>query len=172
VAEGGRGKCAVCHSEVQEQINLDLARAVPYRVLAKRHDISVTALRNHKLNHLSPALVALTKAREQAGASTVLDEIEGGIAAVKGIYEAARRARNAGQALGAQRTLQGWVELKARVTGELDERPQVTINLMQTQEWIELRTVILEVLAPYPEVEDRLSKRLRLLEGRTSRGAE
>jgi hypothetical protein len=165
VAEGGRGKCAACASELQDQINQDLAREVPYRVLAKRHGISVTALRNHKLNHLTPALIALTKANEQAGASTVLDEIETGIESVHAIYEAARKSKNIGQALGAQRTLQGWIELKARVTGELDTRPQVTVNVLQTKEFLAVQAVFLEELEGHPEVARRISRRLKVLEG-------
>ena len=163
--QGGRGKCAACSSDRQEEINQDLAREVPYRVLSRRHGMSVTALRNHKLNHLSPALVALTRAREQAGASTVLDEIDAGIDRCNRLYAAAHTAKNAAQALAAERTRQGWVEMKARVTGELDDRPQVTVNLVHTEQWVELRTVIFEVLSPHPDVARTLANRLRLLEG-------
>ena len=53
--------------------------------------------------------------------------------------------------------------MKARVTGELDERQQVTVNLQTTQEWIQIRTVILEVLASYPALRPEIGRRFVVL---------
>jgi hypothetical protein len=52
---------------------------------------------------------------------------------------------------------------KARGTGELDERPQVTVNVMQTKAFIDARTIIFEELEPYPDVRSAISRRLRAL---------
>jgi hypothetical protein len=53
--------------------------------------------------------------------------------------------------LAAIRELRGLVELIARLTGELDDRPVATVNIVASAEWIEVRTALYEALRPYPE---------------------
>jgi hypothetical protein len=166
-ARGGRGKCRACNSEKQDEINKQLALGVSLRKLERRYGISHQALLDHKNHHLSPALVALTREKRLEGsARSVADQLEDLLDEVRSMYEAAKKSRNFQQALAALGKLLSALELQAKITGELDDRPQVTVNLQQTQEWIELRTVIFEVLQPYPEIRTRLSNRLRVLEGR------
>ncbi len=163
---GGRGKCRACASDQQDAINRDLAREVPYRTLEKRYGITKSALFHHKQNHLSPALVALHKADQAEGlARPILDELRELTEHANAIRDAARRSKNASQALSAIREARQNLELRARITGELDERPQVTVNLQTTQEWIAIRTTIFEVLEPFPELAAILGERLQLLEG-------
>jgi hypothetical protein len=47
--------------------------------------------------------------------------------------------------------------------GELDERPQVTVNIQQTAAFIAVRSVIFEALEDYPEVRAEISRKLRVL---------
>ena len=165
-ARGGRGKCLACNHPEQDAINRALVLGRPsLRVLAKRYGIGKTSLAEHKANHLTPALITLNQERNLLSGRKVLDELVDLQEHTKAILDAARRSRNMQQALAAISQARQNVELIAKITGELDERPQVTVNLHQTQEWIELRTVIFEVLAPYPDARARLSNRLRLLEG-------
>jgi hypothetical protein len=165
---GGRAKCLACllPADQQDELNADLLRGVPLYRLSKRWSINRESLRAHKANHVSPALVVLRTERIANGVRKVSDRVEDLCEEVQAIYDAARRSRNIDQALKALGKLLAALELLAKITGELDERPQVTINLMQTKEYIELRAVILEVLQPYPEVRRRLSNRLKVLEGR------
>jgi len=53
--------------------------------------------------------------------------------------------------------------LLAKLSGELSERPQMTVNLQSSQEWITVRSVVIEFVPP--ERRQELSKRLELLEG-------
>ncbi len=80
--------------------------------------------------------------------------------------EAARRNGNIGAALSAIRASVELLRLKARVTGELDARPQVTVNIQQTQEWMRVRAVILTFVYERlgPRDADELSRRLRILD--------
>ena len=55
------------------------------------------------------------------------------------------------------------LELLARITGELDDRPEVVINIQQSAEYIAVRNVIFAELEDYPEVRANISKRLRVL---------
>jgi len=56
--------------------------------------------------------------------------------------------------------LQGQLELVAKLIGELDERPQINLNI--SPEWLELRAVIVQALQPHP---DALQSVLGALEG-------
>src|SRR5690349_111763 len=131
---GGRGKCKACNSPRQDEINAALALSVPLRQLEKRYGISKQALADHKRNHLSPALVKLTKeARLEGSARSIVSQLDDLRAETDRILAAARSAGNIQQALSAIRTHLGVLELIAKITGELDERPSVTVNLQQTQ---------------------------------------
>lgn len=54
--------------------------------------------------------------------------------------------------------LQGQTELLARLMGELNNG--MTVNIIYNQEWIEMKTVIIETLEPYPEVQIEMVKAL------------
>lgn len=166
---GGRGKCRACSSPHQDAINQALVGRVSYTTLEKQYGITRSALFHHKANHLSPALIALTKQKRLEGsARSIVDQVEDLLAEVRSMYDAARRSRNFQQALAALGKLLAALELQARITGELDERPQVTINVQQTRQWVDVRTVIFEELRSYPEVGRRIAARLRVLEGGAS----
>lgn len=165
---GGRGKCKACNHPKQDEINEQLVRSVSLRRLEKRYGISHQALADHKRNHLSPALVALTKeGRLQGSAKSILVHLEDLRDQTDAILEASRKSGNVQQALGAIRTCLGLLELIAKITGELDERPQVTVNLQQTQEWIRVQTVVLKFVDEKLTQKDaaELSRRLRVLDG-------
>lgn len=53
-------------------------------------------------------------------------------------------------------------ELLARLVGDLDERPQIT--LQTAPEWLEVRGVLLSALGPYPEARAAVAARLVALE--------
>lgn len=59
--------------------------------------------------------------------------------------------------------LKGNLELLSKLTGELDERPQVTV--LTSPEWLELRSQLFEALAPYPDARAAAANRLRLMDG-------
>ncbi len=64
--------------------------------------------------------------------------------------EGAEADGKASTALAAVREARGLLELTARVTGELDERPVMVVNIQASQEWVELRALILAALRPHP----------------------
>jgi hypothetical protein len=164
---GGRGKCAACllPTDQQEQLNEDLVRGVPLHRLSKRWHINRESLRSHKTNHISPALKVLRTERIANGVRKVSDRVEDLIADTAAILGSARRSRNAFQGLKAIREQRANYELLARITGELDERPQVTINLQQTAQWIDVRTIVFEELRSHPEIARKIAGKLRLLDG-------
>ena len=52
------------------------------------------------------------------------------------------------------------LDLEARVSKIIEERNETTINIINNPQWIELKTVILTALAPYPEAKTAVRKAL------------
>ncbi len=135
---------------------------VPLYRLSKQWGINRESLRNHKANHISPAATALHIARDPGG-SKVLDEVEELRVEAWKMYGAARAVRNMPLAIKAVNELRSLAELKARLTGELDERPVVAINIQSSPVWVAIRSTVFEVLEPHPQLRAEISRRLRVL---------
>jgi len=56
-------------------------------------------------------------------------------------------------------------ELLAKLLGELNEQPQ--INVLVAPEWLQVRSVLLDALAPFPEARTAVASRLLTLEANT-----
>lgn len=169
---GGRGRCLACAlpADQQQELNADLKLGVPLHRLSKRWHINRESLRSHKTNHVTPALVVLREERILNGVRKVSDRIEEDLVPhTAAILAAARKSRNMPMGLKAIHEQRANYEMVAKITGELDERVEVTINIQQTQEWIQIRTVIMEELRSHPEVARRIAMKLRLLEGGQTR---
>jgi hypothetical protein len=53
--------------------------------------------------------------------------------------------------LQAVREARATLESIAKITGELNEKPTVTINLAASPEWLQLQGLILAALMPFPD---------------------
>ena len=118
------------------------------RRIASQHGVSERAVRYHMREHL-PALLALARDAERAArADTLLDRMEALQSQTLAILDAPEDQRTALAAIAqARRNL----ELIGEVTKELDRAG--TINLELTVEWQEVRAVLVNTLASYPEAQ-------------------
>ena len=167
---GGRGLCAACAHSDQATINSELAAGSSLRSLSARFGISRPALKAHKTNHLSPALVALHKAE---GAETVLEQLRDLVSRARRFLETAEVMGNSSQGLAAIRELRETLLVVARATGELEPARVVTaIDIQRSKEWGAIRTVVMDVLRHHPQLKlqiaDRLQRLDRLLEAPTN----
>jgi len=160
----GPGTCVVCLHDRQQQINADLVAGVSLRKLAALYGMSAMALSRHKKGHLSPALVAVRREREEQGAEALVDRLESLIGTAIGILRVAEALKNPAQALAAIREARATLELKAKVTGELDSRPLTIINIQQSAEWVPVREIVYKIMSRHPEDLTELDERLKLLE--------
>jgi len=149
--KGGRGKCAACDDAKAVAINRALVIGTSLSKLSKQYGITGPALSAHRRNHLSPALAVVRTERLAQGATTVMEEVTALVAHMKTILAQAVKAKNAGQALAANRELRGDLELIARITGELETRTQVVLNIATSPDWIRTRTALMEALIPFPD---------------------
>jgi hypothetical protein len=159
---GGRTHCLACHlpEPRQQQLNEELARGLPLYRLSKKYDINRESLRWHKQNHVTPALIALRTESIANGVRPALEQVDELIERDSAMYEAARAVANMPLALVANRLQGVHVELRAKLTGDLDERPQIAINIQATPEWVNIRSIIFMALDPFPELRHAISRAL------------
>lgn len=145
-------QCKVCAHPDRAEIEAAIVGGLSNVQAGKRWGVSKDSIRRHKDGHLSPALRAVAAGRETAGAVKALDRLEALYAQASSVLEAANSEGKASLSLAAIKELRGIVELLARLTGELDERPTVQVlNVAASPEWDALRGVVLGALRPYPE---------------------
>lgn len=141
--------CSICSHAEREAIDRALTESTPNRRIAAQFGVTEQALRRHKAGHLPAALVNATKAHEAARADTLLDQVRHLQKKALGILAKAEAAGDLRAATAAIREARGSLELLAKLVGELDERP--TVSVLVAPEWITLRTLILQTLEPYAE---------------------
>jgi hypothetical protein len=141
--------CTICEHPDREAIDEALVAGSSNLSLSSLCAVSEQALRRHKANHLPAKLVMAQAAEEVAQADTLLEQVRDLQRRALDILDKAEEAGELRTALGAIREARGNLELLAKLLGELDERPQMNLNL--APEWLELRAVIVTALEPHPE---------------------
>jgi len=155
-------RCTVCGHMERECIDSALVTGTPLRDIAGRHGISKSALERHKAEHLPTHLAKARGAREVARADDLLSEVRTLQARTLAILEAAEDAGEHRTALAAIAEARRNLELLGKLAGELDERP--TVNVLVSAEWVEIRTVLLEALSPFPQASTAVARSLMELE--------
>jgi hypothetical protein len=110
--------------------------------------------RHVKAGHVSQLLALAADAERAAQADTLLDRIEALHSRTMTILEAVEGTDEHGTALAAIREARRNLELVGEVTRELDRAG--TINLELTVEWQEVKAVLVNTLASYPEAQQAL----------------
>lgn len=172
--KGGRGKCATCAHQGVDQINADLVANIPMQKISRDYGIAPSSLRAHKANHLGAGLAALTKARETAKAAdrqaaagetgAALDQIRNLKPLLFEALKWAQERYNGYLVVQVSKEIRETLQLEAKITGELDERPTTTINVLTTEAWLQLRGRLMSALAPHPEARLAVAAELLALE--------
>ena len=140
--------CSICSHEHRDAMEDAFIAGQAKRRIASRYSVTERAVRYHMREHL-PALLALARDAERAArADTLLDRMEALQSQTLAILDAPEDQRTALAAIAqARRNL----ELIGEVTKELDRAG--TINLELTVEWQEVKAVLVNTLASYPEAQ-------------------
>jgi len=155
--------CTICTSPARRTIDKELvAGHLVNRRIAAQHSLAETSVRRHAASHLPASLVAAAEAEDLRQALDVLGQLKAINAASLSVLADARRAGDGDLALKAVDRVQRQIELQAKLLGELDERP--VVNLVASPEWLQVRAVILDVLADAPDRRLALVSRLQALE--------
>ena len=157
--------CTVCSHPDRELIDAELVRGGSQRATARQWDLSKDAVRRHGA-HVSASLARVVSERETAGARSALERLEELHARAMRLLDAADSEGKASLSLQAIRECRALVEVLAKITGELDERPNVQVlNVATSPEWLNLRAALMDTLAPYPDAGQAVARRLLALEG-------
>jgi transposase-like protein len=145
--------CTICSHEQRFAIEELLAtRQSTYRGIARKYGVSEDAVSRHvKAGHVSQLLALAADAERAARADSLLDRIEALHSRTLAILEAVEGTDEHGTALAAIREARRNLELIGEVTRELDRAG--TINLELTVEWQEVKAVLVNTLASYPEAQ-------------------
>src|SRR5829696_7832565 len=154
-------RCAVCDHLESRSNDEALMGAAPYRSVAKRFELSESAVYRQKIEHLPAHLLKARKADEIARADDLLEQVRDLQTHALGILERVEKARDLRITLAAISQARGNMELLGKLAGELDERP--VVNLIVYPEWLEPRAVIAGVLEPHPAAHSAVLRTLECL---------
>lgn len=149
--------CTVCRHPERDAVEAALIRGEANRAVAARFGLSPQAIRRHKQGHLLPALAAAEAARRTADAAELIADLHRLREDAARIAVKAEEAKSYPAACSALREQARIIEILLKVAGELASGPTVNINAG----WVELRTLILGALDPYPEARQRVAEVLR-----------
>ena len=156
--------CRVCEHPERDAIDRALVSGGRYRDLGRQYGVSKDSIRRHNARHVSAAIAAVQAEQEHDAAVSLLERVEDLISRTERLLTAAEQEGKVAAALAAVRELRSLLELLGKASGELDTRPQVTVNLLTSPEWIMAREALFVALQPYPDARAAVSGRLLELE--------
>jgi hypothetical protein len=158
--------CTVCTHSKRAEIDKALLSGDAFRNIAERFSVSLGALTRHKEAHLSQRMAEVAARNAEADIRTAIDVVAQ-LKAINGaslsILEDARAAKDGTLALQAIDRIQKQIELQARLIDLI--RDGDTINVVISPQWMEIRTVILTALQPYPDADRAVANGLQLMDG-------
>jgi len=152
--------CAVCSHEKRIEIDEALVSGKSVRAIALQYNLSKDSVFRHSQNHLPETLVKAQSVKETEWADGLIKRVETLISKAEGLLAYGEGEKKGADWASGLRELRKSLELLARVAGKLDTRPEV--NIIASPQWVELRTIILQVIEPYPGAKEKLLKALNV----------
>ncbi len=147
-------RCTICGHPDRDLVDSALVGGAPYRRIAALHGLTEQSVRRHAAAHIPATLALATEVAEASRADLLLAQAETLRAEALELLDEAREKgdlRTAVSAIGQARAV---LELLARLAGELSN---TTVNVVMSAEWVELRTLVLHSLDPWPEARNALA---------------
>jgi hypothetical protein len=141
--------CSVCQHPACDAIDEALVDNAAFRPLVAKYSVSAFALARHKAAHLPATLAKAADAAEAARADDLLGEALRLQQRLERIADKAETAEHWPSAIAALSAVRGYLELRAKLRGELDEGN--TTNIVISPEYVTVRTRLIAALAPFPD---------------------
>jgi hypothetical protein len=151
--------CSCCTHLHRALIDQALIAGTSLRDIARQFNVSKDAVSRHKIDHLPEIMVRSEEARKVAHADDLLREANRLYAVATTVMEAGQKAKDYGVVLKAVTAAGRVLALLVELLGEINRQLQVNVTL--TAEWIEVRAVIIEALAEYPEARAQVALALQ-----------
>ena len=119
-------RCRVGDSSDRDSVDAAIVAGEPIRGIADCFGIGRESVRRHAKNHPSPAPAAMQAASDRATAKTTLGRMEARHEILADVVQAARASGRSTTIINASRELRQTAELLAKITGDVNDRPQVT----------------------------------------------
>ena len=119
-------KCSICNHDRRQEIEHALLRGESHRAIAQQFTVPRGGVARH-LKHVSTALTEARKLREVEDGKNILIQLRELKIQAEQLKARADRAGDTRTALLALREKTRLVELEARLTGELNEKPETKI---------------------------------------------
>ena len=155
-------RCTVCTHPDRPAIDQALVNHKPFRDIACRFSLGRMAVLRHHDDHLPEALTKARDAEETARADDLLEQIRALRTKSLQLMLAAEKSGDLRTALAGIREARACLELLAEMSQAIDRRPVIT--LVASAEWLQVRTIVLDVLRDDPVRRTALAERLVTLE--------
>lgn len=152
--------CTICVHPERDAIDHAIVSGTSYRNVRERWHVSLSSISRHRRDHISPALVALRAQQDEAHTASLLERVEDLIGRTERILLATEQDGKVTTALAAVRELRSLLELLGKASGELDDRPQLTVNVLASPEWLAVRAAIFAALDSHPDARAAVAGRL------------
>lgn len=149
--------CSICSRPDRDEIDRRLVAGESNRSIGRRYDICEATVRRHHA-HVAETLTKAHEIAEASRAETLADQIGDLLRRGFAILDRAERGDSIQDACAAMREVRGVFTLLAKVSGEIDNRPQ--INIIQSPEYVRIQTAILLALEPYPDARQAVADAL------------
>jgi hypothetical protein len=154
--------CTACSHPERGEIDAALVEGETLRDIARQYRVGKDVVARHKEAHLPGHLVKAHEVAEIADADTLLSRLRDLNRETSAILKEARTkgSKDNDLALKAIARVEKQIELEARLLDILNDRP--IVNILVSQEWLQLRTVLVSALEPYPDAHEDVLKALEL----------
>lgn len=154
--------CTICRHPEREAIDRAIVDGVTLRHIASRFGVGYKAVQRHK-DHVIAEVVqahnAETLFNREALAARIIRLCEHTDTTLR-LTDAPDTSIQ--DRCTAGREVRGNLTLIAKIAGEIQTAP--TVNIIQSPEWMQVQTVILQALAPYPDARIAVADALELAE--------
>lgn len=154
--------CTITAHPQRAAIDAALLAGQSLRDIARQYGLGKDAIARYRNERMPIPLAVAKKSAEVARGVSVLEQIRGLATDAQRIGNRAEAEGDLRTALMGVRELVRIVELQAKLSGELDERPQV--NLVIAPEWLTVRGAIFAALIMHPEARQAVAGALVALE--------
>ena len=149
--------CSICRHPEREQIDKAILAGDSMRNIAKRYGSTEATIHRHK-KHLPEYLILAKEAEQATRADDLMQDLQDLRERALSLLQQAEDAGNYNACVGLIAQARKTIETLAEVRGELNR--SATVNIFVNPVFQQVQAVILDELAEYPDVRERIVTRL------------